>query len=322
MKLISIVIGEGLESRMSFFNKLINDINNKTSKKTNGKYVINSRFKRLLMVNRLKTTEQLIGYLNSFDPTGNRAAYTQWIIKIVSEGQISLPEDGERLTKTLRIFDSVKQSKSTTIKKDINGYHNFRELETLLSKYNQTDVPNTLRNWEQWIKSNGYTKLYSDKMYTILKFEETGKKLRVAPYQVGKYESRWVPEHLAKEGSRVEEYDLAAVSMSYLACGTSYCVAHPGTAQGYLPLFAIFKNGSFMTLADETWHEFRNTQDISLARMSPHFAVFMSKAILAVGNALGDIGRLQNFIRETMNNHNISNQKALKLMTDAVAINT
>lgn len=319
MKLRNIVIEEGLESRMSFFSKLINDINSKTSKKTSDKYTMNSRFKRLLMINRLETIEQLIRYLNSFDPTGDKATYTQWIIKIVSEGQIKLPEDGERLSKTIRIFNSVKQNKSAQIKKDINAYGDFRELEQIVSKYNETaNLPNTLRQWELWIKSNGYTKLFADQVYTILKFENTGKTIKVAPYNVSKYESRWVPEHLAKEGSIFKEFDLAAVSMSYLACGTSYCVANPEVAQDYLPLFAIFKNGEFMTLADKSWYEFRNTKDVMLSKMSPHFAFFMSKAILAVGDELGDTKRLALLISDTVNSYDIKNANAKAVMIKAI----
>lgn len=323
MRLCNIV--ENIQTRMGLFTKIINDINNKVNKNTEGKLKSSPQFSKLIRLNNLQSIEDLVRYINQFDPTGDKATYTQWIINIVASGQLNIPEDGERILKTLSIFNSVKISKALQINKDINSYKNFRELETMMQKYSNTNIPNTLRQWNEWIKSRGYTKVYGDSIYTILKFAMTGETIEAGPHSIGKYESNWVPASMLKDGTSTKSYDIAALSLATLACGTSYCVAHPDTATNYLkigPLFAVFKNGQFMLLSAYDWNEFRGTHDISLATMSPHLAVFMSKAILNAASELGDIETLQNMIAHTMKTKTINNAKALQLMDAAVKLRT
>lgn len=321
---LSIII-ENLNTKMPILLKTVNDINKSIATKTNGAYTQSIPFRIISKENNITDDNHLIQYLNQYDPTKEIAKYTQWIIRITGEGRIKLPEDGERLYKALSIFDKVKQSTKIPINKDINSYKHFREFEKLMQQYNEAAADNNLsvRQWEKWIKTKGYRKIYSDSKFTLLRFDMLGKKIEVYPDSVNEYESNWIPTHFGTpdKTKQARNLDIAAVAVSKLACGTSYCVANPVTAEGYLsggPLYAIFKEGKFMLLADALWSEFKNKDDIQLSTPSPQLALFLSKVIISNQNDITGINRLASLISKSA--ARISNQKAIDIMQKAISI--
>lgn len=315
-------IFENLTTRMPILIRTVDGINNRVAKNSNGTAKESPYFRRLARTQNLASKEDLISYLNQFDPTENGAKYTQWIVKIVGEGRLNLPEDGERLLRTLGIFDKVKNSK-VDINKDINSYNNFRDFEQIMMKYRKAVENNNLSvaQWEKWVATKGFKKVYSDGRFTLIRFDNTGEMIKVFPNKVGAYESSWLPEQFATGDTKLAEFDLAAVSMSKLAAGTSYCVAHPGTAASYLnagPLYAIFKDGEFILLADYSWESFANREDRMISTASPQIAFFLSKALITNPSEISNQKAVANIIKNTLENHQVSNEKAINIMTRAV----
>lgn len=319
------LILENLDSKMPILAQTLQGINTSISKKTQGRFKESLAFKKLKKSENLESDEQLIKYLNSFDPTKDLAKYTQWIIKITGEGRIALPEDGERLLKTLGIFNKIKNSSKIDINKDINSYINFRDLEELMSKYAEMSEQGntTVRQWEKWIKTKGYKKIYSDSKFTILKFELTGETIKIFPNKISTYESDWIPEQFAapEDANKIKELDITSVAVSKLACGTSYCVANPETAENYLkkgPLYTIFKEGEFVLLGDYNWGQLANNKDIMLRAASGQLALFLSKVILEVKDQITHPERAAKYISAAINSGKIVNPRALEIMQNAI----
>lgn len=330
MKLSSIYIFENLASKMPLLIQTVEGINQKAQKQN--KLILplssNISFHKIMKRNKLNNFADLVTYINQFDPTGSNAKYTQWLIKIIASGQLNIPEDGERITKTLKIFNKIKNSTKIDINKDINKYTNFRELETIVNKYNITDDdgPVTVRQWEDWIKKQGMTEIYEDNKYSLVRYDLTGTKITVFPNSIGQYDYSWIPIQFAPKNepekiAKAADVDAAALAVSKLACNTSYCVVNPHTAKGYLdegPLYILYKDGAFYLLANATWSQFRNTQDISIKNMSPQLAFFISKVILQHSDKLTNIKILAYHIARAVEKYNITNEKALNIMKQAI----
>jgi hypothetical protein len=235
--------------------------------------------------------ESIIRAANKYDPTTRKATYTYWIVKALANSSLRLPDDAERLTGTLAFFDRIKKSKRFTDEKDINKYETFRELEQVAAKYQSLEdesQPTSLRQWEQWIKKQGVTLFYKDEVFTVLKFELTGKTEEVAPTKTkGSILQNWYPTWAidGEPSQQPKVLDTGAIAVAKLATGTQYCVQNPVTAQdSYLksgPLFGIFKRGELYMLSTETWGEIMNTGDMRLMKTDVTTAYFLSQYLLA-----------------------------------------
>jgi len=77
--------------------------------------------------------ESLIRYINSFDPTGNEANYTSWIIKQIKEGKIDIERDKFDVFKTLRLYSLNKKKISENLY-DLDWFTMKQKIEELSKK--------------------------------------------------------------------------------------------------------------------------------------------------------------------------------------------
>lgn len=292
---------------MPLLMQTLDGINRKIQKRTKGRFQTTPALQKLVRENGIDDSEELIRFMNQFDPTDEQAKYTQWILKSAAEGRFRLPEDGNRVKTTLTIFHNIKKSGRVQINKDINAYKNFREFEKLMSQYKGEgeDLGQSVKQWEKWIKTQGYDLVYRDEKFTLLKFEQTGDKIEVFPASIGKYESKWIPTKFRtdKDTSPSITVDKTALAVSILSCGTSYCVADPRTAETYLksgPLYAFFKDGKFSFLAEPHLHEFANTDDSMIKTASTQLGFFLTKVLLKVPEKVVDIDAFQRRIAQVL----------------------
>lgn len=110
-----------------------------------------TRLSRILKINGSSPDlTQIIRAANTYDPTDQKATYTYWIIKVLTNSGLRLPDDAERLTSTLAFFDRIKKSPRFTDEKDINRYETFRDFEQIITKYQNlgSEKPTSIRQWE------------------------------------------------------------------------------------------------------------------------------------------------------------------------------
>jgi len=278
-------LAEDIESRMPRFLAQLQKANR------------NARLLRLARAVHASGPEAVIYYIGSVDPTGKAGKYVAWIIDMVLSGQIILPEDAERVTYLLKIFDVAKRSRTFQHDKNIFNYKNFSEFAKLVESLGggedkAKETQNlSLRKWKAWIERQGYNKFYGDNVFTLLEFKLTGKKEKVIATSHSRgystdYLPVWAANTVAITTARPDispaEIDTGALAISRLVTGTAYCVQNPLTAESYLergPLYALFREGSLYALSTSQWTEFRDTNDVSLAIPSPALAYFLSKVI-------------------------------------------
>lgn len=352
------IIKENLQSRINILLKTLKDVQSRPFIRDDGTKVYRDRYKHLKEVIAAKARQtgidlvdgdnvsdtQIIEYINGLDPTGQAAKYTHWLIVMIGTNRFRFPEDEYRIERALTIFNKVKNSPKIDINKDINKYTDFREFEQLMLKYEQSSQQNTMtiRQWDKWIKTQGYTFVYSDSKFTMLRFDNTGKTVQLFPNNTTKYESDWIPiefaqrdiqqlahgEQLAPHNRRPGDpatVDIAAAAISRLTAGTSYCTAHPVTAQGYLnngPLYVIYRDGALTFLVDHTWEQFANTSDEMLSTASGQVAYFLSKVLINAIDKINHPKRVSDIIANTLrrSKDKITNAKALEIMNQAIAI--
>lgn len=307
----ALILSEDLEARIQ---QLVGQIN-KLEKKNN------LGLRKFKGQTSLEDPEEIARYLAQWDPSGTenkpKGLYVSWILKLVATGQIRLPEDGTRLRNSLTIFDKIKKTKRFKGDKDIHKYKSFRELEAITKKFqnelSQSDEPTTLRQWFKWVERQGVDLFFKDEKFTVLKFDaeqfldrsgggynpEITQGIQVVPKKmmVGQHgqeiETSWVPLWAAEDAdpNRAEIVTPTAMALSRLACGTSYCVASPTTAQSYLnrgPLYATFKDGDMYVLGDVHWSEFMNQEDKPFDYMTAVSAYGFSNIILQKHDELGE----------------------------------
>ncbi len=284
----------------------------------------NARLMRLARAIHASGPEAVVHYIGSVDPTGNAGKYVAWIIDMVLSGQIILPEDAERVTYLLKIFDVAKRSRTFQHDKNIFNYKNFSEFAKLVESLGggedqAKETQNlSLRKWKAWIERQGYNKFYGDNVFTLLEFNLTGKKEKVISTSNRRgystdYLPVWAVDQDKLDGfsgplSKAVEVDTGALALSRLVTGTAYCVQSPLTAEDYLgrgPLYALFKEGSLYALSTSQWTEFRDTNDVSLAIPSPALAYFLSKVIFDRGEDMNKhgVGVLQRLIKRGMDRY-------------------
>lgn len=301
----ALVLTEDLEARIK---QLIGQINKLDKKGSIG-------LRRFKHQNNLENPEDVARNIAQWDPSGTekvpKGLYVGWILKMISSGQIRLPEDGVRVRNSLTIFDKIKKTTRFKGDKDIHKYKHFRDLESVTKKFqselSQTDEPNNLRAWFKWVERQGVDKFYGDEKFTVLKFDSSAYQenreitggIEVVPKKmvIGQHgqdiETSWVPLWADPNANpeNAQTVTPTAMALSRLACGTSYCVASPITAQTYLnagPLYATFKEGDLYLLANVTWSEFMNQEDLGFKHMAATTAYFMSKLIIDTHEKLGE----------------------------------
>ena len=325
------IISEDLTSRLPRLHTILD-------KNTNNPY-----FKRLI---KNIGTNNVIEHILQYDPTNQDAKYIEWILNQVMFGNITIPDDGDRLLRSLTIFNNAKNSPALTNNNDINKFKSLTELEKIirpLESHIKSNQPLSIRQWKNWVKKQGYTIFYGDTVYTVLKFESKNDRIPVVPItDEDGINYDWLPAALVQSNDKynqnnVKHLDIAAVSLATWLTGTNYCVQNPATAESYMqcapdhvkiqlkpvPIYLILKNNKIYTLANSSWSEFKNTEDLQLAMMSPSFAYFTSKMIINKSNDLTATGikMLKNKITETLKNNSTLPNKAKSIMVQAIHLN-
>ena len=104
--------------------------------------------------------ESLIRYINSFDPTGNEANYTSWIIKQIKEGKIDIERDKFDVFKTLRLY-SLNKKKIPENLYDLDWFTMKQKIEELSKKEELVEKSKRERHLGEV--------LYDDGVYKVIK---------------------------------------------------------------------------------------------------------------------------------------------------------
>src|SRR3990167_9740674 len=94
---------------------------------------IESRLPKLLLQYPNFTEGEIVEYSQS-DPTSEKS-YINWILKLIKNNNIKLPEDHESVFETLKNFDKLKRTSIYRDNKDINFYKTLGDLIETVSRY-------------------------------------------------------------------------------------------------------------------------------------------------------------------------------------------
>jgi len=109
---------------------------------------------------------------NTADPTGNKANYTQWIIKMLLNGKIRFPEDIDKVKETLVKFDKVKKNPNAKINKDIMSYKEYADLLKALESLAPEEEKSKGERKRQEVME-GTKEVYKDDTYTVIELMNT-----------------------------------------------------------------------------------------------------------------------------------------------------
>jgi hypothetical protein len=172
-----------------------------------------------------KVSPQTIQQLAEIDPTGEKGAYLEWLVRRVSEGNIRWPEDQRRTQVALTTYANLKQSprllKEHEVSPDINKYtlHDLEDIEDkILGRPLQTD------HQESENRNPSVKLIYDQGGYKII--------------QIG------------GPGTDIEQ---ASAALCFYATNTRWCTDNDKTNREYLeygPVYVIFHNGKKIAQAD------------------------------------------------------------------------
>jgi len=74
------------------------------------------------LCNQLKLTPEQVEMCIECDPSPNQTDFIQWLARMLSKGQIRLPEDTEQIREQLELFNKLKKAPGFQGNKDINSY--------------------------------------------------------------------------------------------------------------------------------------------------------------------------------------------------------
>lgn len=109
--------------------------------------------------------DEIVRVARESDPTSRM--YIGWILKQWQSGDIRLPEDSPRVLEALKSFHKYKVIPGA-IRKDINSYHRFNELESMVDKLDKREI-RSKREEESEIKLRGAQWYRENESYKILK---------------------------------------------------------------------------------------------------------------------------------------------------------
>lgn len=105
---------------------------------------------------------------NSADPTGDKAGYTQWIIKMMLNKSIIMPEDTEKVKYALESFHTFKKNPKLDINKDIMSYKTFGDLYSTITDLDEEDLSKGEK--EKVRLKKGAKVIYDDGTYKLYEF--------------------------------------------------------------------------------------------------------------------------------------------------------
>lgn len=172
-----------------------------------------------LLQKKYNLSVQQIQDLARVDPTGEKGAYLEWLVRRVKEENIRWPEDRERVQRALVFFQTNKQNgflKRNQIPVDINQY-TLHDLEDIQDKFSGVDL-RSRRQTEQVAKTSGAKVIYDQDPYKVIQIGGPGVDL-----------------------------DQAVQAACLYAKNTKWCTSNPDVAKNqYLknkPLYVIFEDG-------------------------------------------------------------------------------
>jgi hypothetical protein len=172
-----------------------------------------------------KVSPQIIQELSQIDPTGEKGAYLEWLVRRVSDGNIRWPEDQRRTQVALTTYANLKQSprflKEHGVNPDINKYtlHDLEDIEDkILGRPLQTE------------RQEGENRNPSAKLI----------------YNQGGYK-------IIQVGGPGTDLEQASQALCFYANNTRWCTDNDKTNREYLekgPVYVIFHNGKKIAQAD------------------------------------------------------------------------
>jgi hypothetical protein len=172
-----------------------------------------------------KVSPQIIEELSQIDPTKDKGAYLEWLVRRVSEGNIRWPEDQRRTQAALATYANLKQSprllKEHEVSADINKYtlHDLEDIEDRV-----TGRPLQTERQEAENRNSSAKLIYNQGGYKII--------------QIG------------GPGTDIEQ---ASQALCFYANNTRWCTDNDKTNREYLrkgPVYVIFHNGKKIAQAD------------------------------------------------------------------------